>query len=433
MDLDVLAPPLARRGAGRDGADVTLTLVLVESNSTGTGRLFAARARRLGVEPVLYCADPGRYRFAELDGVARVSVDTAARDELLDRIRAARRPPAGITSSSEYYVAIAARIAADLGLPGPNPDAVLNCRDKLRQRTALARHGVAVPRFAAAATPGEAAAAADRIGYPVVVKPVEGTGSVGVRRCADRSEVLAHGHDLLAATRNERGLPVPGEILVEEYADGAEFSVETFGARPVVVVAKHLGAPPHFVETGHDVPAAVTRRDGEALRELAVAALDALRLDFGAAHVEIRMTASGPRVIEVNPRLAGGMIPELVRAATGIDLITAQLRAVLGRDVGDLAPDRHRHACLRFLTTERAGTVVADPAVRRRAAQVPLISNIQLYKDDGERVAPAVDFRDRLGHVLGVSGRAEDSRAATAVALDRLRTLVRPLPERSRS
>lgn len=409
---------------------MTRPLIMIESNSTGTGRLFAARARGLGVEPVLFCADPRRYRFAEIDRVARVTVDTTARGDVLDRIAALAHKPAGVMSSSEYYVPMAADVAANLGLPGPDPAAVLRCRNKRQQRRTLHRHGVAAPRSWSVRSADEVATATDRIGYPVVVKPIEGSGSVGVRGCVDRSETVAHARALLAVTRNERGQPVPAEILVEEYADGPEFSVETFGTRPVAVVAKHLGLPPHFVETGHDAPAALRQRDRAAVGELAVEALRAMGLRFGAAHVEIRMTSTGPRVIEVNPRLAGGLIPELVRSATGIDLVTAVLRAVLGLPV-DLKPDRQRYAALRFLTTERAGTLTAGAAHRRRAARVPLVSDAQLYKDDGQPVAPAVDFTGRAGHVLSVSNRPEDSRAAATISLNRLRTAIQPDRERS--
>ncbi|MGW1927066.1 glycosyltransferase, partial [Streptomyces massasporeus] len=97
----------------------TPLLLLVESNTTGTGRQFAARARDLGAVPVLLSADPARYPYAAEDGLRTVVVDTADDDALWFAVTglAAAAPVAGVLSSSEYYVATAAGLAARLGLP----------------------------------------------------------------------------------------------------------------------------------------------------------------------------------------------------------------------------------------------------------------------------------------------------------------------------
>ncbi|MER6458776.1 ATP-grasp domain-containing protein, partial [Streptomyces sp900105245] len=340
----------------------TPLLLFVESNTTGTGRQFAQRARALGAEPVLLSADPGRYPYAAEDELRTVVVDTADGDALwaaVQRLAAGQRI-AGVLSSSEYYVATAADLAARLGLPGPSADAVRACRDKSVQRRTLAEAGVPVPWFSVAGEVAEAVAAAQWRGGPVVVKPVQGSGSLGVRLCRDTGEVAAHARGLLAATVNERGLSTPARVLVEQYLTGPEFSVEVFGEHAVVTVAKHVGAPPAFVETGHDVPAVPAAADAAALVDSAVHAVKALGLGWGAAHVELRLDAGVARVIEVNPRLAGGMIPELVRRARGVDLVGAQVRAGLGLPV-DLtdAAGAAGAASIRFLTAG-ADAVLGD-------------------------------------------------------------------------
>ncbi|GAA3348503.1 hypothetical protein GCM10020358_67200 [Amorphoplanes nipponensis] len=156
------------------------------------------------------------------------------------------------------------------------------------------------------------AAAAD-LGPPVVVKPVTGSGSAGVRLCADAGEVAEWAARLLGGD----GGPT-GPILVETAVRGPEFSVETFDGVVRAVVGKRLGPEPWFVEIGHDVPAPVPAAVRAELGETTRRALAALGLGWGAAHTELRLSAAGPVVIEVNPRLAGGMIPAAVRAATGL-------------------------------------------------------------------------------------------------------------------
>ncbi|MGQ4390215.1 ATP-grasp domain-containing protein [Streptomyces sp. SAS_270] len=390
-------------------------LLLIESNTTGTGRLFARRAAELGVTPVLLTTDPARYPYATEDALRTETVDTADQGrirEAADRL-AAEAPIAGVLTSSEYYVPAAAALASRLGLPGPAASAVQACRDKSEQRRTLAAAGVGVPGFAVVETVGAAVSAAAATRLPVVVKPVQGSGSLGVRLCADLDEVAAHARTLLATTANERGVATPGRILVEEYLTGAEFSVEVFGTEAVVTVAKHVGPLPAFVEVGHDVPAALPGDLERALRRTAVRAVEALGLGWGAAHVELRLDGTLPKVIEVNPRLAGGMIPELVRRACGIDLVRAQVLAALGRPP-ELERGVYGRASIRFLTADQDGILAPDLTdVTARAGAVPDVVEATLYRGPGEPVGPAADFRGRLGHVIAVADHpAQAARAA---------------------
>lgn len=124
-----------------------------------------------------------------------------------------------------------------------------------------------MPAFASAEMPEEAVRAAEAIGHPVVLKPVSGSGSIGVRLCRDAAETRAWAERLLDRGTDERGNPVTARLLVEAAVRGPEFSVETFDDTVVTVVAKHTGPEPYFVETGHDVPAAGPgRRHGGAGR-----------------------------------------------------------------------------------------------------------------------------------------------------------------------
>lgn len=385
-------------------------VLLLESNTTGTGRLFARAAANLGFEPVLACKDPGRYPYAAEDGLRVEVLDTSDEAAVLDLAR--RLEPAGVTSSSEYFIAPAAAVAATLGLPAADADAIARCRDKVQQRTTLAAAGVPVPGFCAVETVDEAVAAADDFGLPVVLKPVSGSGSVGVRLCKDTAEVAAHAATLLAQTVNERGIAVPGRLLVEELAVGPEYSCEAFGGRVLGVVRKHLGPPPWFVEIGHDFPAPLSEDDAAAVHACTEAALEALGLDFGPTHVELRLTPAGPALIEVNPRLAGGNIPEMVRHATGVDLVTETVRLVTGGRP-HLDATRARHSAIRFLLAPAAGTLEAVEGADRAAA-VEHVVDVRVTRSAGDAVTREGDFRDRIGHVLTCA----DSEAAAQSAAD---------------
>lgn len=399
-------------------------IVFIESNTTGTGRLFARVAREHGLAPLLLSADPARYPYVDEDGLEYLSLDTTDLVALLAACEplAQAGTLAGVYSSSEYFIPAAATVCQHFGLPGPEPIAVQRCRNKAEQRRVLRAAGVPVPNFRPVSEVEQALAAATELGYPVVVKPVEGSGSVGVRLCETPAHVADHVTELLRMTHNERGLPIPRLILVEAQVHGPEFSVETFGAQIIGVTAKQLGPLPQFIEIGHMFPADLPADLADALGAVVLRALDALGMHWGPCHTELRLTTDGPVIIEVNPRLAGGFIPELVRRAVGIDLIDATVRLVAGLP-GALIPATRRHAAIRFVLTPATGTL-RDVAGVDAARQVSSVDEVLMYRRAGDVVTLRGDFRDRIGHVIAVADSAAAQAAATEAA-----ALIEPLVE----
>ncbi|HEX2206932.1 MAG TPA: ATP-grasp domain-containing protein [Longimicrobium sp.] len=390
-------------------------VVFVESNTSGTGRLFVRIAREMGYRPVLVAAKPEKYAYlADADAPETIVVPRVDEEgvEALLRERFAEGEVAGVTSSSEYFIATAAAVAARLGLAGPDADAVRAARDKSWQREALAAGGVAAPAFRAVESAFDAVRAARETGFPVIVKPVGGSGSVGVLACAVEDEVERHAAALLASAKGER-------VLVEALVDGPEFSVEMFSGRVIGITRKHLGAPPAFVEAGHDHPAEVPGEVARALEEASIRGTEILRLGWGPLHWELRMRGAEAVPIEVNPRLAGGFIPELVRHARGIDLIRQTLRLVVGEAV-DVEPRAHRHASIRFLFAPAAGRLARVEGMDDARA-LPDVVDVALYRAPGDALIIHGDFRDRMGHVIACADRFD----AACAAAERARRAVR--------
>lgn len=391
--------------------------VLVESNTTGSGRLFCAAARELGMRPVVLTRDPSRYPYLSADAIEHRVLDTTSLEAVLGACGDLGGAVSAVTSSSEYFVATASEAARVLGLPHPDPAAVRACRDKAGQRRALRAAGLAGPGFAAARSGAEAVAAADRIGYPVVVKPTAGSGSIGVRRCADAEQVRAAAAAVLDADPAALGLPPQSEVLVEQYLDGPEFSVETLDDQVVGVTGKHLGAEPYFVETGHDFPARLAADRRRRLGEAAVAALRALGLGWGPAHTELRWTSDGIRVIEVNPRLAGGMIPRIVELACGVDLVRHTVARAAGLPL-PVTPARSDGASIRFLLPDRDGRL-SELNGLAEASRQPGVHDVVLTAEPGQRLTVRNSFQDRFGYLIstGEDSWVSAERAERAIAL----------------
>lgn len=381
-------------------------IVLIESNTSGTGPLFVEAAKRIGVTPVLFAEDPSRYAFARQPGLEVVRQSCRSVGEIESRLEGLswKLDIAGIYTSSEYFIETAGALALGRNLPGADPRAVRNCRNKWTQFNLLNAAGIGIPATRLATTPAEAISAGRELGLPVVLKPCEGTGSVGVRRCDTPNEVTAHAAALLAMRTNERGFPMPPEILVQEYVNWPEFSAEMFSKRLLGITRKHVSEPPYFVETGHDFPLPIGEEDFHRLEQMFARALDAVGLSWGPSHIEFRRHEDRMAIMEINPRLAGGFIPELIRLAYGYDVIEATLRSVLGAPV-EWPSRQERYASIRFVLSQGNGTLSAVhlPELSGMAD----IVDLRLYKNIGDHVAITHDFRDRIGHVIAAGAEPE--------------------------
>ncbi|WIM95002.1 ATP-grasp domain-containing protein [Actinoplanes oblitus] len=285
-------------------------------------RPIRRRAEEAGLDMVLVNNLRPTWQSEYFDEIVVADVfDTRTMRDAVDRI-AARRRIVALMCWDEPLVLDAGLIAAELGVPGLSEAGVQGCRDKQRTRAELTAAGLHQPAFGLTHTVEEARATAARIGYPVVLKPRAMGASIGVVLAADESELDDGFRVALSASEVDPG-PYRACVIVEQYARGPEISVDGAVHKgeylPMFVARKQSGEEPYFEETGHLVDAAdPLLADRDLMRVLALAHR-ALGVEDGITHTELRLTAQGPLIIEVNGRLGGDLIPFLGRTATGIE------------------------------------------------------------------------------------------------------------------
>ncbi|MFD4476468.1 acetyl-CoA carboxylase biotin carboxylase subunit family protein [Streptomyces sp. NPDC058471] len=342
---------------------------------------------------------------------------------------AERHELTGVATWTEWYLVQTARLARRLDLPSNSPEVMEAARNKATARTLFARHGVPSAASMTARSLLEAALAAETIGYPVVLKPAARAGSIGVIR-VNRAEELPDGFEFAAA--GARGGIESTKVLVEEYLDGPEVSVECVTHRghttAVAVTRKTLGAPPFFEEVAHSVDAGDPLLDQVA--PVAAAAIKALGITDGVSHVEMRLVAGRPRLIEVNARIGGDMIGHLVHLATGVDLSRAAADTACGQ-APELTRTRHSAAAIRLLYPSASGTLTHCRLDDAFAVQVPWLEQVTFQRTVGDTVvlAPAGDmFSARAGFLITTGPTAEVARARAAEALRHVTIQVEPGP-----
>lgn len=310
--------------------------------------LLAGAARRARVW--LLDSEPPTWQSRYLEGFTQVDPSDARALTAAAYLVAQRVKPSGVLCWAEQYVQPVARLVEALALPGFSSEAIRNCRDKRRTRDALAGAGVAQPQSVAVSSLAEARAVAARIGYPVVLKPRGLAGSMGVVLVTGEDE-LEEGYET-AYTPWYPGVPTYEDgVLVETYLDGPEISIDgaVVDGRyvPLFVARKQLSEHPYFQETGHVVDAADQLRDDPELMAMLATAHAALGLRRGMTHSEVRLTSNGPRIVEINARLGGDLIPYVGMLATGIDPTRVAVDVAVGREP-QVAPTRTAAAEIRF-------------------------------------------------------------------------------------
>lgn len=385
--------------------------LLVVGSGCQVCREYGLRSMAGGYAVTLVDDEAPTWQLPHISGHVPVSFDDTA--AVVRAVEGAGRFD-GVVTYVEQYLEVTAAIAEEIGLPHNSLETVRACRDKLLTRQALDAAGVPSARSVPVGSLAEALNVASDIGYPVVVKPRNLAGSVGVVR-ADDAAGLARAYDLASGSRLG-GVDGPVRLLIEEYLDGPQVSVECVsvgGTTVVSCVTDHeVEYPPYFEQGAHVVDTGNPLADpGSPAVDVATAALDALGVDWGVTHTELRLTSRGPRVVEVNARLAGARIPYLWRLASGVDLARAAADAALGR-LGDLTPTRSGAAAIKHIYPEAAGVVDrlgAAPELARQAWFHELVWE----KAPGEAVKPPPNgLDDVLGSMIVTGEDAESCRRA---------------------
>jgi biotin carboxylase len=338
----------------------------------------------------------------------------------------------GVLTFFENYVCETARVAAALGLPGNPPDAVDAARSKVRTRELSARLGLPTPKAQRVRSLDELFAAAADVGFPAVVKPEFGASAAGCVR-VDSFESLPGVYKLVrdVVTPEQKAIFRAGnDLLLEGYLDGVEFDVDLIlqdgGCVFSSVSQNWPTAEPSFQETGLHVPPDHNKRAVRGLVDLCVRTVQSFGFRGGVLHVEGKCTSRGPRVIEINARMGGARIYQMVEAVWGVDLIEAQFRSCLGLPLALKPSRRPRCAVVNAIVYAPATGRLAELSFAEVAPEGGMGVELDVFGEVGQEVTgPDSTFATALAE-LTLSGR--DLRRARSLAAQVLRKPPRIVP-----
>lgn len=322
----------------------------------------------------------------DLEGFLHLSRELARKHQLV-----------GIWCHADFCLRVQAKINALLGLPGPTPEAVAAALDKHRAKAIWRAHGVNTPKSRLASNQGDALNFAREIGFPVVVKPVHASGSLGVVRVAEESALP--GAYAQAADWSEA-------VLVEAYLKGREFGVSGIFHRarfhPCGISERQTSSSGTLL-TEVILPAPLSPEMERAIYQLLENGATSLDIGAGCVKGDVIVVGEQPYLLELAPRLHGNpTMSTALPLATGINPI----RAYFGMLAGEPDPLRHLHpngvphfAGYRPLFCQKGGVVASIRGVDR-IRSLPGVEAVELFVRPGQKVSGPQDNRGRVGYVF---------------------------------
>ncbi|MEV2193182.1 ATP-grasp domain-containing protein [Streptomyces phaeochromogenes] len=369
----------------------------------GGGPGLCDRIRLTGTD-ITMVDTPAGYDKALVSVAKRTVLSEYDDPSLIPLLRAIHRdtPFSAVLSLTELGLMPAARIAEELGIPGLSTETVGRTRDKLTMRTWLRDKAFSAVPCSIVENSADIKDFATEHGYPVIVKPRHGKGSEHVS-CFGRAD------DVVMPPA------ITDDYIAEPFFPGVECSVEAFscaGEHHVIAITGKVTQDDDpvnpFVEIGHAVPASIGQETAAGIAEYVSAFLDVMGITDGCSHTEVRLTASGPEVIETHTRVGGGSIPTLVRQTTGYDLLDLLVEWSLER----IRPRKPASAvaggaAIRYFTPP-PGRVLSISGVQRWQG-LPGVLKLHLPLKPGDRVSPIRDSRTRVGYVVATSSNTEQA------------------------
>jgi len=351
------------------------------------------KAKEMGLQVLATDFDPNAlgFKFADFHRVIDVKDEKAnlelARQFAIDGI---------MSVVCEHAVKPVAYIAKRLGLPGLGYKAAVAATNKGIMRRKWLQAGFSSPKFFVVESKKEAISAISKLSLPIIMKPIDNAGSRGITKMERLQEL-----DFSFYLAKESSFS--GEIIIEEFIEGTEITVETLSYNSqhhILAVSSKKPAPilPYCVTIGQVYPSGFSKNSLLEVGKVIATMLDALGIDTGASHSEIMMTKSGPIPIEIGARGGGfGIFSDIVPFVSGVDIVKECINIALGFDV-DIFLKQPKAAVLRFFNFGR-GRLLRITGLEQ-AKRTKGVQKLWIGIAPGEMIPSITDGISRHGQMI---------------------------------
>lgn len=244
-----------------------------------------------------------------------------------------------ISYASDITLPTVLAVREALGLPGLGRAPVEVSMDKSRQRMLFKQAGLPQPDFEIVENEHTLDKVVKRIGFPLVIKPVDNSGSRGVL-------VVGKGDELPSAYSTAKENSKKGVVIIEEFIEGTELTIEGFsinGSHHILAMSdKYKPAGSYRVATQLAYPAAISSGHEQEIIKIMCAAYDTAGVDNTPTHSEVILSPAGPKIVEIGCRGGGFFVfTKVVEAVSGYDIVGNWTRMCAGDSVDEIKISKH--------------------------------------------------------------------------------------------
>lgn len=356
------------------------------------------KAKEMGLEVIAVDMDKNAIGFEHADICLEIStIDIPGVVEAAKKYKV----NAVMTLASDMPMRTVAAVAKELNIVGISEETAINATNKARMRQCLKENNVPIPMFHKVSNRQEfdaAIAEYRRYGMKFIVKPADNSGSRGVFLV----NKLNDSQLVEKAYNHSKEFSKSGDIIVEEYMEGPEVSVETLSVdgecNVIQITDKLTTGAPYFVEMGHNEPSMLPEETRSRISEVAKAAIKAIGIENGPSHTEIKITKEGPKIVELGARLGGDNITtHLVPLSTGVNMVENCIKIALG-EKPDLENKWDKGAAIRYLKPA-VGKIMSIEGVES-AEKIDGVKQISIVHPVGDFSKEIQSSTDRVGFVI---------------------------------
>jgi biotin carboxylase len=299
--------------------------------------------------------------------------------------------------ASDVAMPTLAVVAQELGLRGPPVPATSIMTNKRRFREFQASHRLPCPRFSQCSTLGDALDGSKALGGRIVLKPVDSSGSRGIRylNTPQRDDIAAAFEVAMRYSRS-------GQICMDQYVEGDDVSAEGFLVEgEIIFIAFTQKYSRNLVVTGHRVPSSLTPAEWKRAETILRDHFEALGYRNGPFDADLVVTPRSVVLIEISTRLGGNGVPQSISRRTGVDLIEMALRFSMGEDVSRIRRRGGLPGCGSLVIGSARGGRLLDIACEGELQRaVPSVFEAQLRVAPGSSIEAFEHGGNALGYVL---------------------------------
>lgn len=358
-------------------------------------------AKKMGIYTIAVDMNPEAIGFKDADKSLIIStIDT----EKVLEVAIKEKVDGIITLASDMPMRTVAIVSKKMNLIGLSEETALKATNKYEMRKALLKNDVPIPKFYRANTEEDYKEIIKNFSEKYIVKPADNSGSRGIFLVQNNTESIKAFKYAKQYSRN-------GDVLVEEFMEGNEVSVESItinGITNVITITDKLttGAP-KFVEIGHSEPSILPEGIKEKIKNITKRAIKAIGIENGPSHTEIIVTKEGPKIVEIGARLGGDCITShLVPLSTGVDMVKATIEIALG-DNPNIDQKLNKCSAIRFFD-QKNGRIKNIQGVNE-AKNIQGVQEINFTKNIGDEITNINNSTDRIGYVISQGNSVEDA------------------------